>query len=117
MTPVSTDAGPEEFFEREWIRSLFAIALDDLRGQCETTGKTTHFALFERYDVDPRGEGRTTYAQLAAEFEIPVTQVTNYLSFARSEFRRHVLERLERLTGSDEEFRSEARRILGIELQ
>ena len=117
MTPLSTDAGPEEFFEREWIRSLFAIALDDLRGQCETTGKATHFALFERYDVDPPGEGRATYAQLAAEFEIPVTQVTNYLSFARSEFRRHVLERLERLTGSDEEFRSEARRILGIELQ
>lgn len=117
VTPASNDAGPEEFFEREWIRSLFVLAVADFRGQCDATGKSAQFALFERYDLDPPADGRPTYAELATEFEIPVTQVTNYLSFARSEFRRHVLDRLGRLTGSDEEFRSEARRILGVELQ
>jgi RNA polymerase sigma factor (sigma-70 family) len=116
-TPASQSTGPEEFFEHEWIRSLFELAVDDLRRQCELAGKSTQFALFDRYDLDPPAGGRPTYAELAAEFRIPVTQVTNHLSFARAEFRRHVLDRLGRLTGSDEEFRSEARRILGIELR
>lgn len=109
--------GPEHFFEHEWIRNLFALAVDDLRSQCDRTGKLTHFALFEKYDVDPPVDGRPSYAELATEFGIPATQVTNYLSFARSEFRRHVLDRLGRITGSDEEFRSEARRILGISVK
>jgi RNA polymerase sigma factor (sigma-70 family) len=114
-TPVAPGTNPEEFFDREWVRSLFSLAVDDLRAECEGSGKLKHFALFERYDLDPAVEGRPSYARLAAEFEIPVTQVTNFLSFARSEFRRHVLDRLRRITGSDEEFRSEARRILGLD--
>ena len=114
-TPIPQDTDLEEFFDREWVRSLFALAVDDLRAECRDSGKLTHFALFERYDLGPAVDGRPTYAQLAAEFQLPVTQVTNFLAFARSEFRRHVLERLHRITGCDEEFRSEARRLLGME--
>ena len=113
QTAVIPDA--EEFFDREWIRSLFTLAVEDLRADCHASGKPAHFAIFERYDLEPSPEGRPSYAQLANEFRLPVTQVTNYLAFARSEFRRHVLERLRRITGSDAEFRSEARRILGVE--
>jgi len=109
------DYGPEELFEHEFIRNLFAMAVDDLRVECARTGKSTHFTLFEKYDLDPPADGRPSYAELAAEFGIPATQVTNYLSFARSRFRRCVLDRLCPITGSDEEFRSEARRVLGID--
>ena len=35
-------------------------------------------------------------------FKLPVTQVTNYLAFARREFRRLALERLASLCGSEE---------------
>jgi RNA polymerase sigma factor (sigma-70 family) len=108
---------PDEFFEREWIRNMFDLAINDLRERCHATGRHTHFALFERYDLDPPVEGRLTYAQLAAEFQLPVTQVTNYLAFARSELRRCVLERLGRITASDQEFQSEARHLLGVELR
>jgi RNA polymerase sigma factor (sigma-70 family) len=103
----------EEFFDREWVRSLFSLAVDDLRQQCQASAKLKHFALFERYDLD--ADNPTSYAELAREFQVSVTQVTNYLAFARSEFRRHVLNRLRRITGSDAEFRSEARRLLGID--
>ena len=44
---------------------------------------------------------------------LPVTQVTNFLAFARREFRRIVLEILREITSSDREFREEARRLLG----
>ena len=116
-TQFAQDADLEEFFDREWIRSLFSLAVDDLRAQCEASGKLTHFALFERYDLDPTVEGGTSYAQLAQEYQLPVTQVTNFLAFARSEFRHYILDRLRRITGSDEEFRSEVRRLLGLELR
>jgi hypothetical protein len=42
-----------------------------------------------------------------------VTQVANYLHWARGHFRGHVLDTLRALTASDEEFRDEARSLLG----
>ncbi len=51
---------------------------------------------------------------LAEEFHIPVTQVTNFLAFARREFRRIVLEKLREITANDREFREEARSLLGV---
>jgi len=86
-----------------------------LRASCEAAGKTTQFAVFQRYDLDDSPDVRPTYAQLASELAIPVTQVTNYLAFARRELRRLVLERLRSLCATDEEFRLEARELLGAD--
>ena len=43
-----------------------------------------------------------------------MTQVTNFLAFARREFRRIVLEKLREITASDREFREEASALLGV---
>jgi RNA polymerase sigma factor (sigma-70 family) len=94
LTTLST-MDPAELFELESQRSLFALAVDDLRAECASSGKVTHFALFERYDLNPPEGNRPTYAQLASEFGIPATQVTNFLAFARARFRHHVLNRQE----------------------
>jgi len=40
--------------------------------------------------------------------------VTNHLAFARRELRRLVLERLRAVCASDDEFRLEARELLGV---
>jgi RNA polymerase sigma factor (sigma-70 family) len=114
--PVGMD--PEEYFRREWVRSLFGIAVETLRERCESAGKHVHFALFERYDLDGDTgvhESRVTYARLAEQFGIPVTQVTNHLAFVRREFRRIVLEQLRDLSASDEEFRADALDLLGVD--
>jgi RNA polymerase sigma factor (sigma-70 family) len=112
----SRDGGVEEYFRQEWIRSLLALAVDALRDRLEMTGKHTHFRLFERYDLHgAEAPDRPTYADLAAEFGLPPTQVTNFLAAARREFRGVVLERLRALTGSEEEFRLEVRELLGID--
>ena len=114
---ASTQTGsPEDYFEKEWVRTLFALAVERLRAQCQSTGKTTQFAVFERYDLgDADEEARPSYAALAEEFHIAATDVTNYLAFARREFRRSVLAQLRDMTGSDEEFQRETRSLLGIE--
>jgi len=43
--------------------------------------------------------------------------VTNYLAGARREFRRIVLDKLRELTATDDEFRREARMLLGVDPQ
>jgi len=105
---------PEDYFEREWVRTLFTLAVERLRGRCESEGKGLHFELFAGYDLDD-SESRPSYAGLAARFNLAGTDVTNYLAFARREFRRCVLEQLREMTGSEEEFRREAQSLLGIE--
>jgi hypothetical protein len=74
------------------------------------------FEVFSRSDLDPvNGEERPSYRQLAEEFKLPVTQVTNHLAWARREFRRVVLEQLRQLSGSEAEYRAEARELFGID--
>jgi RNA polymerase sigma factor (sigma-70 family) len=101
----------EEFFEKEWVRSLFALAVEDLRQLCADQERERTFRLFEDYDLS--GDPGISYQKLAAEYAIPVSDVTNALSWARREFRRIALERLRELCGSEEEFRREARAVFG----
>jgi RNA polymerase sigma factor (sigma-70 family) len=109
--PDGTD--PDEVFRREWVRALFERAVDTLRENFAANGRDVHFRLFERYDLDRAGAEGTSYADLAAEFDLPVTQVTNFLALARREFRALLLARLRELSGSDAEFHDDVRDILG----
>jgi predicted transcriptional regulator len=67
------------------------------------------FAVFERYDL---AETPESYDQLAREFGVTSTAVTNYLASARRELRKLVLDRVRSVTSGDREFRREARTIL-----
>jgi RNA polymerase sigma-70 factor (ECF subfamily) len=103
----------DDFFEREWIRSLFAAAVTQLRATCAANGRDVVFAVFARYDLDDAEPGRPSYADLAEEHGVSVTDVTNYLAAARRDFRRISLDILRETTASEEEFRREARSLLG----
>jgi len=101
----------DEFFEKEWIRSLFTLAVEDLRKLCERKQRAKTFLLFEEYDLE--GEQDISYDDLARKHNIPVTEVTNALSWARREFRRMATERLREICGSEEEFQREALALFG----
>jgi RNA polymerase sigma factor (sigma-70 family) len=106
----------EAEFQREWARSLFALAVDALRARCRGTSKEVAFTLFERYDLEGSdAPDRPSYAALSTELGLPVTQVTNHLHWARREFRAAVLEVLREITVSEAEFRAEARALLGVD--
>ena len=106
---------PEDYFHREWVRWMFTLSLEALRAHCEKNGKGIYFALFERYDLD-RGD-EVTYASLGEEFGIDARTVTNYLAATRRDFRRIVLDKLREITATDEEFRNEARSLLGVDVK
>lgn len=101
----------EEFFEKEWMRSLFGLAVEELYKLCMAQERERTFLLFEAYDLE--GNERTSYKQLSNTYGIPMTDVTNSLAWARREFRRIALERLRELCGSEEEFQREARAAFG----
>jgi RNA polymerase sigma factor (sigma-70 family) len=109
----------DDYFRHEWVRGLFALAVEDLRRHCAEADKDTHFALFQRYDLQSRDASvdGLTYARLAKEFGLSTTQVTNYLASTRRQFRQLILDRLAAATGSEEEFQHEARRLFGEQQQ
>jgi RNA polymerase sigma-70 factor (ECF subfamily) len=114
--PAVNDAESDRWFEQEWMRALFADALRALEEECTKSGKLTQFRLLARYDIDEIDQPqRSSYAELGEAFGIPVTQVTNYLAWSRRRLRVLVLERLRAQCRDEEEFREEARLVLGVE--
>jgi RNA polymerase sigma factor (sigma-70 family) len=113
VEPSSEAGDPEEIFHREWLRTLFETALEELRRECSAPERGARWTVFERCELgDPTG-GRPSYAELAGDLSLPVTTITNHLAWCRRELRRLVLDELRRQTASDREFRDEARRALG----
>jgi len=100
----------EEFFEKEWIRSLFSCAVEDLRQLSSARGKERAFALFEAYDLS--GDD-LSYSQLAEERGILAKDVTNELAWARREFRRFAQLRLRSVCSTEAEFSRESKALFG----
>jgi RNA polymerase sigma factor (sigma-70 family) len=119
VQPTLGGAEVDDWFRRELLRSVLALAVEDLRARCEAAGQRVRFTVFERYDLadaEPAADQppvQPTYAELAGELGIPETQVTNHLSAARRLLRQAALERLRELCANEEEFRVEARELLG----
>ena len=106
----------DTYFKDECVRSVFSLSIESLRAQCQSNGKSVHFRLFELYDLGTGDDGsKPSYEILANQLAISVSDVTNYLSYARREFRSIVLDNLRELTATDEEYRQEALALLGIE--
>jgi RNA polymerase sigma factor (sigma-70 family) len=111
---TSEDADSDAWFDHEWVRSLFADAVDALRRASVGTPREIRFIVFERHDLhSAEDRDRPSYRALGEELGLPVTQVTNHLAWARRELRKLVLARLRVLSGSDAEFRDEAEALFG----
>jgi RNA polymerase sigma-70 factor (ECF subfamily) len=115
---LAADPEIDRLFETEWVRSVLSIALERLRAQADAAGRTSTYAVFVAHDIDgAEAVMPPRYADIASRFDLPVTQVANYLHWARTRFRQHVLDTLRHLTTSDAEFREEARALLGIDVK
>ena len=65
LATISRCESPEDRFDKEWVRSLFALGVQRLRVSCENGGKMVHFRLFER--CDPKTPIPRPPSQLADE--------------------------------------------------
>ena len=96
------------------MRFLFSRVVDSLRASLESEGRGVMYRVFEQHDLSPGPE--TTYATVASALGISVTQVTNHLHAVRRRFRELALEHLRAMSGSDDEFRREARELFGLDV-
>jgi DNA-directed RNA polymerase specialized sigma24 family protein len=106
-------ADVDELFYREWVRSLLERSVADLKRHADAAGRPEMFEVFSRYDLVDEDEARPTYTAIAAALNLTTATVTNHLAAMRRQFRKIVLDRLRELTASEEEWESEAARLLG----
>jgi len=100
---------PEDYFQREWARSVFSLAVERLRVEADAT----RFAIFEAYDLDDAS--RASYRETGERFGISKSNVTNALAAMRRRFRGIVLDVLREATASEAEYRAEVRSLLGVD--
>lgn len=100
----------DRMFDEEWARTVFSLSVERLERALVDAGKAPYFEVFRRYDL---ADDKPPYATLAAALGLRETDVTNYLSATRKKLRAIVLEVLRELTADEEEFRQEARELLG----
>lgn len=115
---LAADADPDAWFQQEFVRALFARAVDALGADCRARGREDTFAIFEAYDLAAvRDDDRPSYKALADARGWAVHDVTNRLAAARRDFRAHVLRLLRETCASDEEYEREARGLFGDGVQ
>ncbi len=90
---------PEELFDREWEKAAFQTALDTLEYKYAEEGRPNYYRVFRIYYLN-RTE-KVSYAKVAKDLGIKETDVTNYLTHARSRF-GEVLEEIVRDTVSED---------------
>jgi hypothetical protein len=115
IDPQDPNQTADEFFDSEWARSLFTLAIEQLHNTLESEGKLVQFKLFQRFDLQDRSGGEVlTHDQLAGEFDLPVSEVTSDLADVRRRLSSIVLDLVRSFSTADEEFRKEARSLFGI---
>ena len=107
---------PAALFHQEWVRAVFARAVQALEEDCTRGGREVSFALFREYDLEgSASEKPPTYAELGERHGLPETSVTNRLHSVRKRFREIVLDQLRQSAATDDEYRQEVRELLGID--
>ena len=111
---LAADVDLDAWFQHEFVRALFARAVDALRADYEARDRSDHLALFEAYDLaEVRDDERPSYKALADARGLALHDVTNRLAATRRDFRAHVLRLLHDVCASDEEYEREARSLFG----
>jgi RNA polymerase sigma factor (sigma-70 family) len=112
---IEGEPDAEALFDAQWTRHVSQLALDALRAFCAEHDKTEHLRVFERFHLHPDDDA-PSYDAAGEELGMTAITVQNRLAYARRHFRRLVLEVLREATANEEEFRSEARTILGVDV-
>jgi RNA polymerase sigma-70 factor (ECF subfamily) len=92
----------ENLFDREWRRTLFERAMDQLQGPV--------LEVVRRYYFDP---SEPTYRDIAAALNLSETDVTNYLHQGKEKLRQAVRRLVQEATHSEQDFENEMRELFG----
>lgn len=104
----------DSYFENEWVRSIFTIALEELYGNLASEGKELHFTLFLKSDIqDKPREQRAFVDEVARELGLSDHDAMNALAATRQRYHQILMGIVRPLTMSESEFKREMRTIFG----
>jgi hypothetical protein len=101
----------EEYYDSEWLRNIFTLAVEELYGKLQQQGRTVEFFLFLRHDLQ-QGE-RLPLEELAKELSISPDVAKAFLKETRATYQGIVTDLIQSLTTSSAEFRKEVRLLFG----
>lgn len=101
----------EEYYEGEWLRNIFTLAVEELYGKLQQQGKTVEFFLFLRHDLQ-QGE-RLPLEEIAKELSITPDIATAFLKETRATYQGIVTDLIQSLTTSSAELRKDVRLLFG----
>ncbi|MCA8921927.1 MAG: sigma-70 family RNA polymerase sigma factor [Planctomycetes bacterium] len=103
----------EDPFDREWRSLVIDQALADLANEARGELAQRRLQVFLAYEVEPAGEERPTYAELARQLGVKPHDVKNDLVATRRRFAELILDRIREETRDEAEARDELRNLFG----
>lgn len=101
----------EREFDRAWLQSMLSAAVDALREELHSRGRSAEWALFEAYDLRDPDAPKATYEELGREHRMSEGEVRGALAFVRGKLRERVIEQVRRSVNDVEELHSELRHL------
>jgi RNA polymerase sigma-70 factor (ECF subfamily) len=105
-------ASPEAMFDAAWNRTVLARGLELMRTRLLSDGRTTHLAVFQRYELDEDG-ARPSYADVGAALGLSVPQVKHALIETRVLYKEAVTDVVREYVDSPEDLEEELRSLFG----
>jgi RNA polymerase sigma-70 factor (ECF subfamily) len=101
------DLTPDQVFERRWAQTVLQSALDRLRREYDSRGKSAEFESLQ--DYLPHEEGGKSYAQLGADLGMTESAVKSALHRMRQRHREILREEIAHTVARPEEIDEELR--------
>lgn len=97
----------DDAFDRQWMRSVIDLAVQDLRERLAAAGQDVRFRVFERHQLHPPPGGAPSHEELAAEFRIRASDVNHHLAEGRRQLRELIERRIRETVASEGDVQEE----------
>lgn len=112
LSPPDDGTGPEEVYEREWVRCVVDAAVADLKSALDAEGRAAHFEVFRMACLE--GGEAPSYEEVATRLGLSHSDVRHGLARCRSELRRLVRDRARGYVATEEEADRELKEAFGL---
>lgn len=101
----------ESEFDRAWLQSVLEAAVDLLKEDLLSRGRSAEWALFQAYDLRDPGAPKATYEDLGREYRMSEGEVRGALAFVRGKLRERVIEQVRKSVNDTDELHAELRHL------
>ncbi len=108
VSAASRAEPPERLFQRQWALEIIEHALDGLRAEYQSSGRSDEFEALRRF-LSASGDRAPSYASVAASLGVSENDVKNRVYRARQRFRDAILREIRASTETAEEAEEELR--------